>query len=78
MAGRIMQERSAEVREAAAALGATVADSGARNTWEVAVAGKHAGKIRHDPRARLWLATTGTETTIGDLAGCLQFVIRRC
>jgi hypothetical protein len=77
MANRIKQERSARVSEIATTLGATVTESGERNVWDVAVAGKPAGKIRHEPRARVWLATTGTESTVGDLVGCLQFVIRR-
>ncbi len=78
MAGRIVEQRSAEVAEMAVAFGATVTPGGRRNLWEVAVAGKHAGKIRYDSGAHLWLATTGKETTLGDLAGCLRFVIRRC
>lgn len=77
MAKSIMQERSARVREIAATLGVTVAEGDQRNVWDVGVAGKQAGKIRHEPRARVWLATTGTESTIGDLEGCLRFVIRR-
>jgi hypothetical protein len=78
MANRILQERSASVSEMAAALGASVTERDERNVWDVAVAGKHAGQIRHEPRAHLWLASTGAESTVGDLAGCLQFVIRRC
>jgi hypothetical protein len=77
MASRITQDRHARVSEVAATLGATVADSGEMNGWDVAVAGKHVGDIRYEPRARVWLATTGTESTVGDLAGCLRFVVRR-
>ena len=56
--------------EAAATLGATVS-TGAKEPVGIAVAGKPAGKIRYEPRARVWLASTGTESTIGDLpAAC--------
>jgi hypothetical protein len=58
-------------------LGATIVDYGEMNEWGVAVAGKHVGDIRYEPRAKVWLARNGTESTIGDLAGCLRFVIRR-
>ena len=77
MSSRVMQNRIADVAEAAAALGATVADSAKKNFWNVAVAGKYIGAIRYEPRARVWLATTGTESTVGDLTGCLRFVVRR-
>ncbi len=77
MGSRIMQNRNAQVTEAAATLGATIADSDEMNAWDVAVAGKHIGAIRYEPRAGVWLATTGTESTVGDLAGCLRFVVRR-
>ena len=77
MASRITQDRNARISEVAATLGATVVDSGEVNEWDVAVAGKRVGAIRFDARARVWLATTGTGSTVGDLAGCLRFVIRR-
>jgi hypothetical protein len=77
MASRIMQERSGRVSEMAAALGAKVIDTGEANEWDLTVSGKRKGQIRYEPRARVWLGTTGTESTAGDLEGCLQFVIRR-
>jgi hypothetical protein len=77
MSSRSMQNRTAEVADAAAAFGATMADSDEKNFWDVAVAGKHIGVIRYEPRARVWLATAGTESTVGDLTGCLRFVVRR-
>ncbi len=77
MATRIMQDRHAEVSQAAATLGATIADSGERNWWEITLAGKRVGDIRYEPPTRVWLATTGIESTVGDLTGCLRFVIRR-
>lgn len=74
----ITQKRQAQVAAIAAALGARVAVSEERNHWDVSVAGKPIGRIRYDARAKLWLATTGKETTVGPLLGCLAFVIRRC
>lgn len=77
MGSCIIQNRNARVTETAATLGATVADSDETNAWDVAVAGKHLGALRYESRAGIWLATTGTESTIGDLEGCLRFVVRR-
>lgn len=77
MMGRITRARRQRVTAIAATLGASVAAIGETNKWDVLVAGQRAGAIRYDSRARVWLATTGTEATIGDLVGCLQFVIRR-
>lgn len=78
MAMRIMQERIAQASEMATVLGARIAPSEERNLWNVVVAEKHAGQIRFEPRARVWLATAGAESTIGDLQGCIKFVIDRC
>jgi hypothetical protein len=78
MAKRIMQEGIALVSTTAAALGGPVTSNGERSAWDEAVAGKHAGQIHHEPRARAWLAATRTESTVGDLERCLDFVIRRC
>jgi hypothetical protein len=77
MRRRVVQDRCAQLAQAAAVLGAIVSNVGDANEWNVIAAGSEVGRIRYDPRARLWLATTGAESTIGDLAGCLQFVIRR-
>jgi hypothetical protein len=72
-----MQDSEARVDEAAATLGASIVDRGELTAWGIAMAGKHIGDIRYEPRAGIWLATSGIESTIGDLVGCLRFVIRR-
>ena len=78
MAVRIKQERERQVAEVAMALGATVATIDEANRWDVLVGHRRAGTIRYHPLARVWLASTGTGTTVGDLTGCLRFVIHRC
>lgn len=77
MVGRTLEARKAEVIETAATLGAAIVERDEANEWGITVAGKHLGHIRYEPRARVWLATTGPESTVGDLADCLRFVIRR-
>ena len=77
MAKSILERRIAFVKATAAMLGASV-NMSKRNLWNVVVDNKHAGQIRYEPRINLWVATTGKESTVGDLAGCLQFVICRC
>ena len=78
MAGRILQERQRRVNEAAAAVGATVVEGDRMNLWDVAVLGTKIGQLRYEPRARVWLATTGTKSTVGDLVGCVRFVVQYC
>lgn len=77
MAKSVVQERNERLEKVATILGASVAASEIKNRWNVTVAENQAGAIRFDPRARVWLATTGTETTVGDMVGCLRFVICR-
>ena len=77
MPRNITQDRNAQVNEAAAALGASIAGSYEQNEWNVIVAGKHVGTIRFSPRARVWLAKTGNASTVGELLGCLKFLISR-
>ena len=77
MASRIVQDREAHLRDAATAVGASVVPSGASNRWRVAIAGRPVGDLRYEPRAGVWLATTGTDSTVGDMPGCLQFRHKR-
>lgn len=77
MVGRIKRARRKQVSDVAAWLGASVNAIDETNAWDVFVGGRHIGIIRYEPRARVWLARAGKETTLGDLKGCLRFVIRR-
>jgi len=77
MAISVTEKRAAAVKDAARPLGATALDNDERNLWDIAIAGAHIGQVRHDPRARVWLAKARGESTVGDLDGCLRFVVGR-
>jgi len=76
MADRVTEKRSALTREISATLGATATEENEPNVWAVAVADQRAGLLSREPPARIWTAKTRTESTVGNLTGAAEIVLR--